>query len=140
MNPTPLCGIASVIPTSKPKQSNTSTAVTTMSLRTPDTVLNDLRQIADQKRSLDLAYQTCIAELDAFYDDCLIGESYSSQGATLTRVKGRTIYAYSDRCVEEIKHLKHSIKRLEIEDVEKGRAKKKSTAHHWRMTEKLVDA
>ena len=111
-----------------------------MSLRTPDTVMNDLRQITDQRRSLDIAYTACMAELDAFYDDSLIGESYSGEGATVTRVNGRSVYAYSMRCEEQIKILKDTIKRLQVEDIDKGRAKKKTTTHHWRMTEKLRDA
>ena len=111
-----------------------------MSLRTPDTVLNDLRQITDQRRALDIAYTSCMAELDAFHEESLIGESYSAQGATVTRVNGRTVYAYSMRCEEQIKNLKEHIKRLQTEDIEKGRAQKKTTTHHWRMTEKLRDA
>ena len=129
-----------MIPTSERKPPNTSTVVFPMSLRTPDTVLNDLRLIAEQRRTLDVHYTSCMAELDAFHDESLIGESYSGQGATVTRVNGRTVYAYSMRCEEEIKVLKDTIKRLQEEDIGTGRAKKKTTTHHWRMTEKLRDA
>ena len=128
-----------MIPMSEPKPPNTSTVAFPMSLRTPDTVLNDLRLIAEQRRTLDVAYTTCMAELDAFHDESLIGDSYSGQGATVTRVNGRTVYAYSMRCEEEIKILKETIKRLQVEDIDKGRAKRKSTTHHWRMTEKPRD-